>query len=389
MKKGKVKGGSAGGEKTKTKRGLATSSSSSVSKATAPQKKKAKKPPLPPPATFLEDALVNPKVRESDESGGSDDDQEEERALMRRKDLPGDGSDEDEDEEEEEEDEEDEDGGEMEADSDENNADLRIEKEEDELAAQADTSAKGFATAFRTIMSRPGQGDAAQGAGAASASGAQPAMLAEKGEIFESLAREKEDAKLRKQLAAEKKRLWNSAHVLPDILKKSQEKELKKVATRGVVKLFNTVMEFRRRMLDSEAGKALSSATAGAGKGKGAGAKKGKRDEKVKDFVVEVDEQAQKGFMSILEKKENQKGGSTKKKKHTDDDHDHQEVDTQIKRVKQEKAPQPRRFVVKTEDGDGDGGSPTGRKGHEKVKKEGSFQKKGKPAKAVGGKAKR
>ncbi|KAJ8658868.1 hypothetical protein O0I10_005250 [Lichtheimia ornata] len=68
----------------------------------------------------------------------------------------------------------------------------------------------------------------------------QPIMARSKG-TERKIEEEKLEYKARKVLAAEKKALKEKGHVIPDYTTFEYEKRLRKVATRGVVKLFNAV----------------------------------------------------------------------------------------------------------------------------------------------------
>lgn len=159
---------------------------------------------------------------------------------------------------------------------------------------------KGFATAFRTIMERPVEDSSSQTTLALqnNETSINP-VLADAPSVFDTIEERKEVARIQKQLVAEKKKIWNAAHVKPDILKRTQEKNLKKTATRGVVRLLNTIMEFRRKMVDTEAKKATKKLNADGTIKK---QKPAQRDMKVKDYVTEVDVDAKKTFQDILKK---------------------------------------------------------------------------------------
>lgn len=68
----------------------------------------------------------------------------------------------------------------------------------------------------------------------------QPILARSKG-IERKIEDEKLDYKARKILSAEKKKLRDTGRIIPDFTGYEYEKRLRKVATRGVVKLFNAV----------------------------------------------------------------------------------------------------------------------------------------------------
>merc|ERR1719272_1194025 len=104
---------------------------------------------------------------------------------------------------------------------------------ESEPELEDDDVLKGFASAYATILGREVKGNP---------------VFALKQSAFNKLAQEKEEAKLSRIAAAERKKLGAHAHVLPDVvnpLEKGSERELHRLATRGVVQLLNAVQEFR------------------------------------------------------------------------------------------------------------------------------------------------
>ncbi|ORX46236.1 hypothetical protein BCR36DRAFT_298016, partial [Piromyces finnis] len=66
-------------------------------------------------------------------------------------------------------------------------------------------------------------------------------ILAKAKEIEQKIEDEKLDYKARKALTAERKRLEEKDRVIPDFTTFEYEKKLRKLATRGVVKLFNAI----------------------------------------------------------------------------------------------------------------------------------------------------
>ncbi|CAO3617039.1 unnamed protein product [Cunninghamella blakesleeana] len=68
----------------------------------------------------------------------------------------------------------------------------------------------------------------------------KPILARSKG-VERKIEDEKLEYKARKMLTAEKKKLKNQGRVIPDYTTFEYEKRLRKVATRGVVKLFNAI----------------------------------------------------------------------------------------------------------------------------------------------------
>eukprot|EP00743_Colponemidia_sp_Colp-15_P009508 GILK01010397.1.p1 GENE.GILK01010397.1~~GILK01010397.1.p1 ORF type:complete len:298 (+),score=96.17 GILK01010397.1:122-895(+) len=106
----------------------------------------------------------------------------------------------------------------------------------------------------------------------------------------ERIRHEKEQMKKAKELAREKKRLKNKDHVLPDILNKDFERQLLKLATKGVVKLFNAVSQHQKSQ-DS-----ISSTKV--------------EDKKLK--VDKVDQLSKANFLQLLKKNNNESKSSSK-----------------------------------------------------------------------------
>lgn len=74
-------------------------------------------------------------------------------------------------------------------------------------------------------------------------------ILSEKKDTLEEIQLRREEAALKKQISSDKKEALRkkNIHVEIDVLRKPQEKQLKNLATRGVVQLFNAVMHHRRK----------------------------------------------------------------------------------------------------------------------------------------------
>merc|ERR1712183_372713 len=92
---------------------------------------------------------------------------------------------------------------------------------------------KGFCKAFASIMARSLENPKA------------PVLLETKVEA--KLLEKKAEFKEKKMLMLQAKVLKDQGHTVPDITKKAFEMQLRKVATQGVVRLFNTVKEFQLR----------------------------------------------------------------------------------------------------------------------------------------------
>eukprot|EP00742_Colponemidia_sp_Colp-10_P006633 GILJ01007111.1.p1 GENE.GILJ01007111.1~~GILJ01007111.1.p1 ORF type:complete len:307 (+),score=100.40 GILJ01007111.1:43-921(+) len=106
----------------------------------------------------------------------------------------------------------------------------------------------------------------------------------------ERIRHEKEQMKKAKELAREKKRLKNKDHVLPDILNKDFERQLLKLATKGVVKLFNAVSQHQKSQ-DSVSSTKVE-------------------DKKLK--VDKVDQLSKANFLQLLKKNNNESKSSSK-----------------------------------------------------------------------------
>merc|ERR1712125_247818 len=68
--------------------------------------------------------------------------------------------------------------------------------------------------------------------------------------IERKLQEQKTELKEKKMLSLQRKELKDQGHTVPDITKKDFEMQLRKIATQGVVRLFNTVQEFQGRNED-------------------------------------------------------------------------------------------------------------------------------------------
>ncbi|KAF4654156.1 hypothetical protein FOZ61_008426 [Perkinsus olseni] len=93
---------------------------------------------------------------------------------------------------------------------------------------------KAFASAFKTIVTRD-LGKAEK----------EPTLAEDKG-VVDKIEEEKEEAKIRKRLAAHRKSLRTAFHVTePPVLELPLEREYRRIATKGVVAVFNAVKDFR------------------------------------------------------------------------------------------------------------------------------------------------
>lgn len=113
-------------------------------------------------------------------------------------------------------------GGEMSSDEE------RVDTREGRVV---DAGWKGFCTAFISIMSRSLK------------DGAAP-VLSET-QVESKIREKKAEMKEKKLLAAQNKGVKDQGHNAPDITKNGFEIQLRKLATQGVVRLFNTVKEFQ------------------------------------------------------------------------------------------------------------------------------------------------
>mmetsp|Transcript_17939 Transcript_17939/g.28256 ORF Transcript_17939/g.28256 Transcript_17939/m.28256 type:complete len:223 (-) Transcript_17939:45-713(-) len=104
-----------------------------------------------------------------------------------------------------------------------------------------DSDWKGFCTAFTSIMER-------------SLSTQSTPVLCET-QVEKKLKEEKAEKKEKRQLADKERSLRDQGHALPSASSKDVELELRRIATKGVVRLFNTVKEFQTRGQDNDASK--------------------------------------------------------------------------------------------------------------------------------------
>merc|ERR1712070_4697 len=65
--------------------------------------------------------------------------------------------------------------------------------------------------------------------------------------VEKKLREDKAEYKEKKLLALKEKRMQDAGHVKPDFNDKAFELELRRMATKGVVRLFNTVQDFQSR----------------------------------------------------------------------------------------------------------------------------------------------
>merc|ERR1712039_581899 len=96
-----------------------------------------------------------------------------------------------------------------------------------------DSAWKGFSSAFNSIMER----DLAK----------PSAPVLSETLVEKELSDKKAEYKEKKQLAEKERSLKDQGHALPDTMDKAIELQLRRVATKGVVRLFNTVKEFQMR----------------------------------------------------------------------------------------------------------------------------------------------
>merc|ERR1719291_610982 len=101
------------------------------------------------------------------------------------------------------------------------------------LAPALEGGWKGFCSAFVSIMSRE-------------LDQAAPPVLCDT-QVVQKLKEKREELKEKRILALQRKALKDQGHTLPDITKKAFELSLRKTATQGVVRLFNTVQQYHQR----------------------------------------------------------------------------------------------------------------------------------------------
>ncbi|KAF4655262.1 hypothetical protein FOL47_009503 [Perkinsus chesapeaki] len=106
--------------------------------------------------------------------------------------------------------------------------------DEEEEAPVESGGVKAFASAFKTIVTRD-----------LGTKQKDPILAEDKG-VVEKIEEEKEDAKIRRKLAAHKKALRTAFHVEePPVMEIPLEREYRRIATKGVVAVFNAVKTFR------------------------------------------------------------------------------------------------------------------------------------------------
>merc|ERR1712048_193142 len=66
-------------------------------------------------------------------------------------------------------------------------------------------------------------------------------------QLEQKIKERKAEFKEKKMLSLQRKGLKDQGHTKPEITEKTFEMQLRKIATRGVVRLFNAVQEFQRR----------------------------------------------------------------------------------------------------------------------------------------------
>ena len=99
---------------------------------------------------------------------------------------------------------------------------------------------KGLSKAFATILSRP----VADGA---------KVVLSERTELTAADEKRKVEEKLRRQLRETRRaKKEHDGHVKVDVLRKDFEKNLRKIANKGIVKIFNAVREYKEGKSASE-----------------------------------------------------------------------------------------------------------------------------------------
>ena len=102
---------------------------------------------------------------------------------------------------------------------------------------------KGFSKAFATILSRQKKEKGDE-------------ILAERAELHQLEEKQKSEEKLKKQLRETRKaKKSEDGHTKVDVLRKDYEKSLRKVANRGIVKIFNAVREFKEGKISEQKSK--------------------------------------------------------------------------------------------------------------------------------------
>ncbi|KAF8819507.1 hypothetical protein IE077_000918 [Cardiosporidium cionae] len=135
-------------------------------------------------------------------------------------------------------------------------------------------TSKGFASAFRSIMERP------------ISNVTDHPILVEQPEVARSIDEKRSEEQLKKTMILKRRETRDLPHFLPDVLKKDHERHLKRIANRGVLKLFNTLIEFRRNNPKSSEIKST----------------KLRRDKRVKKAIVAQDDATKQQFMKLLKK---------------------------------------------------------------------------------------
>merc|ERR1711972_879507 len=77
-------------------------------------------------------------------------------------------------------------------------------------------------------------------------------------DVSKKIKERRAEYKEKKLLSAQQKALKDRGHCIPDITQKSFETQLRKVATQGVVRLFNAVKDFQQRGADEVDSKQVS-----------------------------------------------------------------------------------------------------------------------------------
>ncbi|CEM35281.1 unnamed protein product [Vitrella brassicaformis CCMP3155] len=148
-----------------------------------------------------------------------------------------------------------------------------------------------IASSISEILSRPVKGKGLM---------AEAPVLSERRDLLQAVDERRQEEKLRRRLAHEKKKLREAAHQPVDVLQKDFERQLKKIATRGVVKLFNAVMDYRQRQprIDAEHKREEL-------KEKAKRHQQHKARRLAKKSNVEADERGKKAFLAVLNSSKN------------------------------------------------------------------------------------
>lgn len=97
---------------------------------------------------------------------------------------------------------------------------------------------KGFCTAFASIMARAVEKPEAP-------------VLCET-QVLQKIKEKKAEAKERHLLSVEQKATRDQGYTMPDITQKNFEMQLRKIATQGVVRLFNTLQDYKSRSEENQ-----------------------------------------------------------------------------------------------------------------------------------------